>query len=98
MIQKKVTVKNKFGLHARAAAIFVTRASEFNSRIEIEKDGQVVDGKSIMGILTLAAARGTNLTIRAEGTDEKSALKTLSTLFANDFEQEYKKLSGKEVL
>jgi phosphocarrier protein HPr len=97
MIQKKVVVKNKFGLHARAAAIFVNRASEFDSRIEIEKDGQVVDGKSIMGILTLAAARGTNLTIRAEGSDEKSALRSLSILFLKDFEQENNKVSGNEV-
>ncbi|OGL45549.1 MAG: phosphocarrier protein HPr, partial [Candidatus Schekmanbacteria bacterium RBG_13_48_7] len=84
-------MQNFYGLHARAAAILVTKASKFKSRIEIEKDGQIVDGKSIMGILMLAAAKGTQITIRAEGSDESIAFEELSNLLSKDFEEEYKK-------
>jgi len=85
MQQKPVTIVNKLGLHARAAAKFVTTASTFASSIDIEKNGQKVNGKSIMGVMMLAASRGTRLIIMAEGEDEKEAVDSLERLIEEKF-------------
>lgn len=80
-----VTISNKLGLHARAAAKFVTLASSFNSEIELSKQGRKVNGKSIMGVMMLAAAKGTLLTLHANGDDESDAIVQLQTLVNNKF-------------
>ena len=89
MQQRPVTIINKLGLHARAAAKFVTTAAGFSSNIDIEKDGQKVNGKSIMGVMMLAASRGTRLLIQADGEDEQEAVDSLEKLIGEKFgEQE----------
>ena len=89
MQQRPVTIINKLGLHARAAAKFVTVASSFSSEIDIAKDGQKVNGKSIMGVMMLAASRGTELVILVNGSDETEAADSLESLVAERFgEQE----------
>jgi phosphocarrier protein len=88
MTTRSVTVTNALGLHARAAARFVHLATRFTSRIRVARDSKVMDGKSIMGILLLAAARGTTLTISAEGPDEASAVASLIELVASGFGEE----------
>jgi phosphocarrier protein len=89
MQQRPVTIVNKLGLHARAAAKLVTAASGFASNIDIEKDGQKVNGKSIMGVMMLAASRGTRLVITADGEDELEAVDSLEKLVGDRFgEQE----------
>ena len=85
MQHRPVTIVNKLGLHARAAAKFVTTAAGFASNIDIEKDGQKVNGKSIMGVMMLAASRGTRLIIRAEGEDEQEAVDSLERLVEEKF-------------
>lgn len=87
MQQKDIAIINKLGLHARAAAKFVTLASQFESRIEVARNGQTVNGKSIMGIMMLAASKGTTLTISAEGPDEDKALNELEALIHNRFQE-----------
>lgn len=79
-------VENKTGLHARPAAIFVQLANKFESEITIIKDEQKVNGKSIMGILMLAAERGAKITIIAEGSDAEKAADELSKLLLHDIE------------
>lgn len=89
MQERSVTIINKLGLHARAAARFVTAASSFSSSIDIEKNGQKVNGKSIMGVMMLAASRGTELLIITSGADEVAAADSLENLIADRFgEQE----------
>jgi phosphocarrier protein len=89
MLEKPVTIINKLGLHARAAAKFVTIASSFSSEIDIAKDDQKVNGKSIMGVMMLAASRGTELLITVNGSDEVEAADSLEKLVADRFgEQE----------
>jgi phosphocarrier protein len=78
-------VVNPLGLHARAAAKFVHIATKFESHIRVGRDAKVMDGKSIMGILLLAAARGTTLTISAEGPDESRAVDALARLVETGF-------------
>lgn len=78
-------VVNALGLHARAAARFVQLASRFESRIHVARDGRRVDGKSIMGVLLLAAARGTSLVIEASGTDEAEAAEALALMVEDGF-------------
>jgi phosphocarrier protein len=85
MHEKSVTIVNKLGLHARAAAKLVTTASSFSSDIDLAKNGQRVNGKSIMGVMMLAASRGTELIIYASGEDEKEAVNSLEKLIANRF-------------
>lgn len=80
MVARSVTVVNQLGLHARAAARFVHLATRFQSHVTVERDEKVMDGKSIMGILLLAAARGTTITIMAEGPDETAAIDALAQL------------------
>lgn len=96
MVERTVTIQNSYGLHARAAAILVNKSSRFQSRIELEKDGHIVDGKSIMGILMLAAEKGSLLTIRAHGEDESEAVEELGALLSRNFEDEYNRVSKKE--
>jgi phosphocarrier protein len=82
------TIKNKLGLHARAAALLVKTANRFVSNVSLEKDGLEVNGKSIMGILMLAATRGTRITLKVEGKDAVQAIQTLGKLFENKFDEE----------
>ncbi len=85
MIEKEVRIKNKLGLHARAAVKFVNVANRFASSVRLEKDTQEIDGKSILGILTLAAVKETRLTLKISGGDEEVALKALEKLIDNKF-------------
>ena len=88
MVIRSVEVTNALGLHARAAARFVHLATRFNSQIRVSRDSKVMDGKSIMGILLLAAARGTKLTITADGPDETTAVDSLVQLVESGFGEE----------
>jgi len=85
---RSVNVTNPLGLHARAAARFVHLASRFTSQIRVARDAREMDGKSIMGILLLAAARGTTLTITADGVDETNAVDALTRLVESGFGEE----------
>lgn len=87
MTQKEFTVKNKLGLHARPAALFVQTSNRFRSKIKVRKGDQEVDGKSIMGLMMLAAEEGSSLVVLADGTDEKEALAALDALFQNRFDE-----------
>ncbi len=87
-VAKTFTIRNRFGLHARAAAQFVQLASKFASEIFVDKNGQEVNGKSIMGILILAASQGAEITVRAEGPDAEGALNALGELINNGFGEE----------
>ena len=88
MISRTVTVVNQLGLHARAAAKFVHLATRFESNIRVIRDTKVMDGKSIMGILLLAAARGTAITVEAIGVDEQAAVDALVQLVESGFGEE----------
>jgi phosphocarrier protein len=82
------TIRNRLGLHARVAALLVKTANHFVSEITLEKDGLEVNGKSIMGILMLAASKGSKITLKAEGKDAAQAIKTLGELIENRFGEE----------
>ena len=88
MVERMVTIRDRAGMHARPAALLVKTASEFESRIYIEKDSERVNGKSIMGVITLGATYDTPLKIIADGPDETQALDALELLFENRFEEE----------
>jgi phosphocarrier protein HPr len=88
MTSCEVTIKNRLGLHARAAAKFVQLATRFRAQIRVSHQGRVMDGKSIMGILLLAAARGTTIAIAADGPDEQQALAALTELIDTGFGEE----------
>ena len=88
MTSRTVTVVNQLGLHARAAAKFVHLATRFESQIRVARDTKVMDGKSIMGILLLAAARGTMITVAATGPDEQAAVDALVQLVESGFGEE----------
>ncbi len=85
MPNKKVTIKNKLGLHARAASAFVKLSSKFKSEVTLQKDGQVINGKSILGIMTLAAGKGSKLVLSAEGSDADQAMSELTNLIDDGF-------------
>jgi phosphocarrier protein HPr len=85
MKEKELLIENKLGLHARAAAQIVKTASAYASKIVLEKDGLEVDGKSIMGIMMLAAAKGSSVTVQARGEDEEQAIAGLEQLFKDKF-------------
>lgn len=87
MVEKEITIKNKLGLHARAAVKFVNLANRFISAVKIEKDGNEIDGKSILGILTLAATQGSRVILRVSGKDEQVAMNALVKLIENRFEE-----------
>lgn len=85
MKEVEVQIVNRLGLHARAAARFVHLANTFESRIKVAKGATRVDGKSMLGLLTLAAARGSRLVLAADGADAEAALSALSGLIAERF-------------
>lgn len=85
MHERPVTIVNRLGLHARAAAKLVTTASTFTSDVELSKNGQTVNGKSIMGVMMLAASRGTELILITNGEDEIVAADTLEALITDRF-------------
>lgn len=88
MVKAQTTIINKLGLHARAATKFANTASQFSSRIEVRCNGKNVDGKSIMSLMLLAAAKGTELELGAEGEDQDEALHALLDLIADKFGEE----------
>jgi phosphocarrier protein HPr len=85
MIERTISIRNKLGLHARAAVKFVNTANQFSSDVRIDKDGSEIDGKSILGILTLAATQGSDITLVIWGTDEEAAWNALADLINNRF-------------
>ncbi len=85
MVSRAIVITNALGLHARAAARFVHAASGFSSKIRVARGARVMDGKSILGLLLLAAARGTEVVISAEGSDEVDALDALCRLIDEGF-------------
>ena len=85
MIRRDVQIRNRLGLHARAAARFVHAANRFRSKISVSRDGRTMDGKSILGILLLAASQGTWMEVAAEGEDEAEAVEALVGLVASGF-------------
>ena len=88
LVKREIIVKNRTGLHARPAAIFVQIANKFDSDITIIKEDQEVNGKSIMGILMLAAEKGAKIIIQAEGDDAEQAVEELSEVVLHDIEPE----------
>jgi phosphocarrier protein len=88
MTAQAVTVVNQLGMHARAAAKFVHVATRFEARVRVARDGREMDGKSIMGILLLAAAHGSTITISADGADEQDAVRALVALVESGFGEE----------
>ena len=87
MLDRTVTIRNKLGLHARAAVKFVNLANRFGASVKIVKDGDEIDGKSILGILTLAATQGTTIRLVIAGKDEDAAMAALVELIANRFDE-----------
>ena len=88
MISRSTTVTNTLGMHARAAARFVRLAGRFASHVKVDRAGRTIDGKSIMGLLLLAAARGAEITISADGPDEDAAVAALIALVERGFDDE----------
>lgn len=85
MLAQEFTIVNKLGLHARASALLVKTASRFHSEVRLEREGVEVNGKSIMGIMMLAAAKGTVIHLKVEGEDEQEAMSVLGELITNGF-------------
>ena len=88
MIKTELTIQNKLGLHARPAAMFVQEAAKFESSIMVSKDGTEVNGKSVMGMMMLAAEHGSSLCLVIKGKDEAAALEALKRLFDSKFNEE----------
>lgn len=88
MLERKVTIVNKLGLHARAAAKFVQLASGFTADITVVRENKEVNGKSIMGVMMLAAAKGTEISLKADGSDEQNAVEKLEQLVSDRFGEE----------
>lgn len=88
MLVQDFTIVNKLGLHARASALLVKTASRFSSEIKIVREGIEVNGKSIMGIMMLAAAKGTVISVKVEGSDEAEAMAALADIITNGFGEE----------
>ena len=88
MLQKEFVIVNKLGLHARASALFVKTASRFAADVKLSKEGVEVNGKSIMGIMMLAASKGTTVSLTVEGEDETEAMQVIGDLIANGFGEE----------
>jgi phosphocarrier protein len=86
MPSRELTISNKLGIHARPAAQFVKTASRYDAEIRVEKDGEEVDGKSIMGLMMLAAGHGSVLNVMAEGNDAEDALTAIEALVGRNFE------------
>ena len=88
MAEKTVTVRNRAGIHARPAALIAQTANKFSSEITIEKDSTVINAKSLMGVITMAAGYNTELIVKAVGSDEEAAVEAIFSLFENKFEEE----------
>ncbi|MDO9308981.1 MAG: HPr family phosphocarrier protein [Deltaproteobacteria bacterium] len=88
MLQNEYLIVNKLGLHARASALFVKTASRFTSEVKLAREGVEVNGKSIMGIMMLAASKGSTVSLTVDGADEVDAMSTLSELITNGFGEE----------
>ncbi|MDN5354895.1 MAG: phosphocarrier protein HPr [Candidatus Cloacimonadota bacterium] len=88
MIKTKVTIKNKLGMHARPATMLVKAASKYRSDFKIIKGDMEINGKSIMGVMTLAAEQGSELELVADGVDEEHLIKEITTMFENKFDEE----------
>ena len=84
-VVKKLEIKNKLGLHARAAALLVQTVNRFSSEVKISKDGQLVDARSILGVLTLAATRGSKIHVEAKGEDAEEAVHAIERLVEKKF-------------
>ena len=87
-LTKELTISNKLGIHARPAAVFVKTANRFASEILVEKDGEKINGKSIMGLMMLAAGPGSKLTLHARGDDASQAIEELEALVERKFDEE----------
>jgi phosphocarrier protein HPr len=87
MMEGIFTIRNRLGLHARPAATFVKKASEFGAKVFMEKDGIKVNGKSIMGLLTLACPLGSRVLLRVDGEDESDAFRELGRLIEDGFQE-----------
>ena len=88
MTEKILTIRNRLGLHARPAAMFVQEAVKFKSQVNVMKDGLQVNGKSVMGLMLLAAESGSKLMIKADGPDEAKAIEALEKLFERKFDED----------
>jgi phosphocarrier protein HPr len=88
MVKKEFTILNKLGIHARPAAQFVKLANRFQADIFVEKDGEEVDGKSIMGLMMLAAGHGSTILVSADGEDEEAVIVAVGELIARKFEED----------
>lgn len=88
MLEKEVEIINQLGLHARAAAKFVSTAGQFSAEVFLKKGSQTINGKSIMGVMMLAASKGTVLTLTTEGEDEQQAMDALTALIGDKFGEE----------
>ena len=86
-IVKKLEIKNKLGVHARAAALLVQTVNKFSSRVTFAKDGQIADGRSIMGVLTLAATQGSKIQVEASGEDAEQAVRAIERLIDRRFNE-----------
>lgn len=87
-VEKELVIINKLGIHARPAAMFVKLANQFQSNVMVEKDGETVNGKSIMGLMMLAAGPGSRIRLRADGTDARQATDALATLVNSKFNED----------
>jgi len=87
MVEREVTIKNRSGLHTRPAASLVKLAAKFKSDFTIEKDGMEINGKSIIGVMTLAAEQGSTLVLQFSGEDEESALEAIASLIERGFDE-----------
>ena len=88
MLERTVTIQNRLGLHARACSVFVKEAAKFASHVSIMRDGLEVNGKSILGVMMLAAELGAQIVLRADGKDEKEALDALERVVNDKFGEE----------
>lgn len=84
-VERVFVINNKLGLHARPAAVFVQTANRFDAMVEVQKEDLTIDGKSIMGIMTLAAEKGSSITVRVTGKDAALAMEALAKLIESDF-------------
>jgi phosphocarrier protein len=88
MIEREVTIRNRAGLHTRPASMLVKTASQFEAEIFLRRDNYEINGKSVIGVMTLAAEQGATLTLVADGTDEEAAAEALVELFEDGFGEE----------
>ncbi|TMQ48442.1 MAG: HPr family phosphocarrier protein [Candidatus Eisenbacteria bacterium] len=88
MVEQTVTIQNRLGLHARACSVFVKEAAKFASHVYVARDGIEVNGKSILGVMMLAAEMGARITIKADGKDEQEALQALVRVVNDKFGEE----------